>query len=104
MHAKTKFTRVYEIVPTSLKQLAEEVGQNLNCVTRYFGDGEKTIAKVSPLIGGFGGNQVNMPEMVWRMGTEAIILGDMIEYIAINALELGLGSLRQFIVHRKIRA
>jgi len=91
VHAKTKFTRVYEIAPTSLKQLAEDVGQNLSCVTRCFGDGEKTIAKVSPLIGGFGGNQVNMPEMVWRMGAEAIILGDMIEYIAINALELGVG-------------
>jgi len=91
VHAKTKFTRVYDMAPTSLKQLAKEVGQNLNCVTRFFGDGEKTITKVSPLVGGFGGNQINIPEVVWYMGAEAVILGDMVEYTAINALELGVG-------------
>jgi len=88
---RSKFTRVYEIDPVSLEEFAETVRRRLDIPTvRYIGDPKTVITRVAPLVGGFGGNQFNMPEMVLSMGAEAIILGDMVEYIAVHARELGL--------------
>jgi len=89
--ARAKFSRVYKIDPISLADLAETVRRRLDIPSvRFIGDPKMIITKVAPLIGGFGGNQFNMPEEAWSMGAEAVILGDMVEYIAIHARELGL--------------
>ena len=46
---------------------------------------------MAPLIGGFGGNQFSIPEEVHRLGAEAVVAGDLVEYVTLHALELGLG-------------
>ena len=89
--ARSRFGRVYEINPVSLEEFAETIRRRLDdLVVRFVGDPEVVITKVAPLVGGFGGNQFNMPEEASSMGAEAMILGDMVEYIAIHARELGL--------------
>ena len=74
--AGSKFGRVYEINPVSLEEFAETIRRRLDdLVVRFVGDPEVVITKVAPLVGGFGGNQFNMPEEASSMGAEAIILG-----------------------------
>jgi putative NIF3 family GTP cyclohydrolase 1 type 2 len=58
---------------------------------RFFGDPEREVRRIAPLIGGFGGNQFSIPEEVHRLGAEAIVAGDLVEYVTLHALELGLG-------------
>jgi putative NIF3 family GTP cyclohydrolase 1 type 2 len=57
---------------------------------RIFGDPAKRIRRFAFLIGGFCGNQWHMPQAAMEMGAEAIIIGEMNEFIAIAALEMGL--------------
>ena len=90
--ARGRFTRVYEIDPLSLAALAGRIKHALELPgVRFFGDPDRVVGRVAPLIGGFGGNQRSMPEEVFRMGAEAIVCGDLIEDINLHALELGLG-------------
>lgn len=42
------------------------------------------------MIGGFGENQLHMPQAARVMGAEAIIIGEMSEFIVIACLEMGL--------------
>lgn len=57
---------------------------------RLFGDGAKRIRRFAFLIGGFGENQLHMPQAARDLGAEALIIGEMSEFIVIAALEMGL--------------
>lgn len=57
---------------------------------RVFGDGERQVRRVAVLIGGFGENQHHMPQAAADLGAEAIIIGEMSEFIVIACLEQGL--------------
>ena len=57
---------------------------------RIFGDGRKRIQRFAFLIGGFGENQHHMPQAARDLGAEAIIIGEMSEFIVIACLEMGL--------------
>ena len=57
---------------------------------RLFGDGDKPIRRFAFLIGGFGKNEFQMPQVARGLGAEAIILGEMWEFIVIACLEMGL--------------
>jgi putative NIF3 family GTP cyclohydrolase 1 type 2 len=57
---------------------------------RVFGDVDKRIRKFAFLVGGFGENQWHMAQAARDMGAEAIILGEMSEFIVIACLEMGL--------------
>jgi len=57
---------------------------------RIFGNGEKQVRRFAFLVGGFGENQYNMPQVALEMGAEALVIGDMSEFIVIAALEMGL--------------
>jgi putative NIF3 family GTP cyclohydrolase 1 type 2 len=56
---------------------------------RLFGDGERVVERFAFLIGGFGENQRQMPQAAVEMGAEALIIGEMSEFIVVAALELG---------------
>jgi putative NIF3 family GTP cyclohydrolase 1 type 2 len=56
---------------------------------RLFGDGERVVERFAFLIGGFGENQWHMPQAAVEMGAEALIIGEMSEFIVVAALELG---------------
>ncbi len=66
---------------------AERLGFN-GC--RLFGDGTKRVRRFAFLIGGFGENQLHMPQAARDLGAEALIIGEMSEFILIAALEMGL--------------
>ena len=75
----------------TVKALADRAAEGLGydgC--RVFGDAAKTVRQFSFLIGGFGGNQFHMPQAAKELGAEAIIIGEMSEFIAMGALELGM--------------
>ena len=56
---------------------------------RPFGDGERVVERFAFLIGGFGENQWHMPQAAVEMGAQALIIGEMSEFIVVAALELG---------------
>ncbi len=90
--ARGRFTRVFEVPPVGLGALAGRVKERLGLpAVRFFGDPAREIRRVAPLIGGFGGNQHSIPEEVHRLGAEAVVTGDLVEYVTLHALELGLG-------------
>ena len=57
---------------------------------RLFGDGAKLVRRFAFLIGGFGENQLHMPQAARDLGAEVLIIGEMSEFIVIAALEMGL--------------
>jgi putative NIF3 family GTP cyclohydrolase 1 type 2 len=92
VEAKQKFFKVHAL-PTemSVNALSKHVQEGLNfngC--RIFGEGQKRITKFAFLIGGFGENQYHMPQAARNLGAEAIIIGEMSEFIVIACLEMGL--------------
>jgi putative NIF3 family GTP cyclohydrolase 1 type 2 len=90
--ARGRFTRVFEIEPTTLAGLATRVKERLELpAVRVFGDLDQPVRRVAPLIGGFGGNQSSIPEEVYRLGAEAVVTGELTEYINLHAQELGMG-------------
>ena len=58
--------------------------------SRLFGDPEKRVRRFAFLIGGFGENQLHMPQAAWQLGAEALIIGEMSEFIVMAALEMGM--------------
>jgi len=70
----------------ALKDLVERALGFDRC--RVFGDAGKSIRRFAVLIGGFGENQLHMPQAAIQMGAEALILGEMSEFIVIAALEM----------------
>ena len=57
---------------------------------RAFGDPARSVRRIAVLIGGFGENQHHMPQAAAELGAEAIIIGEMSEFIVIACLEQGL--------------
>ena len=90
--ARQKFFSVRQLPQEiSVKALSERVQDGLHFHScRIFGDGKKRIRKFAFLIGGFGENQWHMPQAARDLGAEAIIIGEMSEFIVIACLEMGL--------------
>lgn len=90
--ARQKFfsvTRLPESLP--MQELYEKARTGLGFeACRLFGDADKQIERFAFLIGGFGENQYHMPQAARDMGAEAIIIGEMSEFIVIACLEMGL--------------
>lgn len=90
--ARQKFFSVQELPQEmSVAALQDRVQDGLgfsHC--RIFGDGQKRIRRFAFLIGGFGENQRHMPQAARDLGAEAIIMGEMSEFIVIACLEMGL--------------
>ena len=57
---------------------------------RVFGDAGKLVRRFAFLIGGFGENQLHMPQAARDLGAEALIIGEMSEFIVMSALEMGM--------------
>jgi len=55
-----------------------------------FGDAARRVQCFAFLIGGFGENQFHMPQAARDLGAEALIIGEMSEFIVMAALEMGL--------------
>ena len=90
--ARQKFFKVHELpAPMTVAQLADHARRGLGFPhVRLFGHAGKTIQRFSFLIGGFGENQWHMPQAAMELGAQAILIGEMSEFIVISALELGL--------------
>jgi len=89
---RQRFFSVQELPrPMTVRELKQIVERNLGfdrC--RIFGDASKTFSRFAFLIGGFGENQFNMPQAAHDLGAEALIIGEMSEFIVIGSLELGM--------------
>lgn len=90
--ARQKFFSVQEIPQEmAVDTLTEHIKDGLGYEScRIFGDKKKRIRKFAFLVGGFGENQHHMPQIARDMGAEAIIIGEMSEFIVIACLEMGL--------------
>lgn len=90
--ARQQFFTVQQLPEAmSVAALGERVGQGLGFpACRVFGDRTRAIRRFAFLIGGFGENQWHMPQAARDLGAEAIILGEMSEFIVIACLEMGL--------------
>lgn len=90
--SRRKFFSVQELPePLSVQQLSRHVEKALGydgC--RVFGDKDKRIRRFAFLIGGFGENQLHMPQVAMGMGAESVIIGEMSEFIVVACLEMGL--------------
>ena len=90
--SRRKFFSVHELsAPLSVQQLSEHVETALDydgC--RVFGDKDKPVRRFAFLIGGFGENQLHMPQVAMEMGAEAVIIGEMSEFIVMACLEMDL--------------
>jgi dinuclear metal center YbgI/SA1388 family protein len=90
-----KYIKTYEINETSLLELSEILKEKLNTKNiSFFGDPRSKILRVTLLIGGFGGNQYNIPEVAKKHNSDLIIYGDLIEHVLIHTRELGLKVIR----------
>lgn len=89
---RQKFFSVQELAePISSEELGRRVEQGLSFPgCRIFGDAKKQIRRFAFLIGGFGENQYHMPQAAMEMGAEAIVMGEMSEFIVISCLEMGM--------------
>jgi len=90
--AKQKYFSV-QLLPQemSVEALSKHVADGLDYHScRIFGDGKKRIRRFAFLIGGFGENQWHMPQAARDLGAEAIIIGEMSEFILIACLEMGM--------------
>lgn len=89
---RQKFFSVIQLAQDlSAEELRRRVEQGLgfpHC--RIFGDATKRIRRFAFLIGGFGENQYHMPQAAMEMGAEALIIGEMSEFIVIACLEMGM--------------
>ena len=90
--ASQKFFSVEELpAPMTIQELMGHVKKGLGFEEcRVFGDKTKQIRRFSFLIGGFGENQLHMPQAAMEMGAEALIIGEMSEFTVMAALEMGL--------------
>jgi len=91
-HARQKFFSVQKLPKAwTVRRLRDRVRKGLgysDC--RVFGDAGKRIRRFAFLIGGFGENQTHMPQAARDLGAEALIIGEMSEFIVVAALEMGL--------------
>lgn len=89
---RQKFFSVQELPePQSMAWLFQKVQAGLGFnACRLFGEKQKLVRRFAFLIGGFGENQLHMPQAARDLGAEAIIIGEMSEFILIACLEMGL--------------
>jgi putative NIF3 family GTP cyclohydrolase 1 type 2 len=89
---RQKYFSVQELPePRNVKWLYEQARRGLGfAACRIFGDGDKAVRRFAFLIGGFGENQLHMPQAARDLGAEAILIGEMSEFIVIACLEMGL--------------
>ena len=89
---RQKFFSVQELpAPVTVGFLKQRVEGGLGFSgCRVFGDEAKEIQRFAFLIGGFGENQYHMPQAAMEMGAEAIIIGEMSEFIVVGCLEMGM--------------
>ncbi len=90
--ARQKFFSVQELPePRTVAWLYERARQGLGFnACRLFGDPARTVRRFAFLIGGFGENQFHMPQAARDLGAEAILIGEMSEFIVIACLEMDL--------------
>jgi putative NIF3 family GTP cyclohydrolase 1 type 2 len=90
--ASQPFFKVHQLPePITVSQLTQAAEQGLGYQTcRLFGDAQKMVRRFAFLVGGFGVNQYHMPQAARELGAEAIIIGEMSEFIVIAALESGI--------------
>ncbi len=90
--ARQRFFSVHELPEAltvgALRDLAA-AGLDFNGC-RVFGDVATPVRRFAFLIGGFGENQLHMPQAARDLGAEALIIGEMSEFIVIAALEMGM--------------
>jgi len=88
---QTKFIKTYKIKPIAFEKFAHFIKKSLSLDNiRIYGNTNDIITSVTLLIGGFGGNQRNMPEIAKKHNADVIIVGDLLESTLIYAQELGL--------------
>jgi putative NIF3 family GTP cyclohydrolase 1 type 2 len=89
--AAQRFFKVHRLpAPSTVRTLRKHAERGLGFqATRLFGDGDRLIERFAFLIGGFGENQWHMPQAAVELGAEALVIGEMSEFIVIAALELG---------------
>ena len=88
-----KFFHVHQLPsPMNVSALAARAqnGLGMPWPPRIFGDHGQPIERFAFLIGGFGGNQIHIPQAAQELGAEAIIIGEMLEWIVIASLECGM--------------
>lgn len=90
--ARQKFFSVSELpAPMTVAGLQAVAEAGLGFTpTRLFGDDSKIVRRFAFLIGGFGENQWHMPQAARDLGAEALIIGEMSEFIVMAALEMGM--------------
>lgn len=92
--ATKRFFKVHRLpTPMTVDTLACHARAGLGLVqggVRIYGDVAKPIRQFAFLVGGFGENQWHMPQRAREAGAEAIIIGEMSEFIVVAALEMGL--------------
>ncbi|GEM_PF-658408 len=90
--AQQKFFSVHELeTPMTMSDLLAVTEKGLGFAgCRLFGDAAKPIHRFAVLIGGFGENQWHMPQAARDMGAEAVLIGEMSEFLVIACLEMGL--------------
>jgi putative NIF3 family GTP cyclohydrolase 1 type 2 len=90
--ARQKFFSVQQLAhPLTVEALAGQAARELDFAgCRIFGDRRQKVHRFAFLIGGFGENQWHMPQAARDLGAEAVILGEMSEFIVISCLEMGL--------------
>lgn len=81
--ARARFFAIHELArPLAAAEIRARAAQALgydDC--RLFGDPAKRVRRFAFLIGGFGENQLHMPQVAHAMGAEALIIGEMSEFI-----------------------
>ncbi len=90
--AQERFFTVQELPhPMTARELRDQTAKGLGYSgCRLFGDGDQIVHRFAFLIGGFGENQLHMPQVARGLGAEALIIGEMSEFIVMDALEMGL--------------
>jgi putative NIF3 family GTP cyclohydrolase 1 type 2 len=90
--ADQRFFKVHRLPrPESVAELGRRAADGLAFPhVRVFGDAGKRVTRFAFLIGGFGENQYHMPQAAMELGAEAIVIGEMSEFIVVAALEMGM--------------
>jgi len=85
-----KYTGVYGVDPITLGALTARINHLMpdGVPARLFGPADRVVSRVGLAYGGLGGNQINIAEELQFLGAEVIVFGDLIEEIALPALEL----------------
>jgi putative NIF3 family GTP cyclohydrolase 1 type 2 len=90
--ARQSFFSVQQLPsPLRVRDLAKHTQRGFDFPgCRVFGDRDKRVRRFAVLIGGFGENQWHMPQAAVELGAEALIIGEMSEFIVIASLEMGI--------------